>query len=282
MNTLNYEQDLADKLGELGKKLRQVREQKMMSLEQVAAKTLIQPRILNAIEQGKLEQLPEPVYTHGFIRRYAEALDLNGAEFASAFPAKPGMQRRSANRKQLPASPLRPIHLYVLYVVLIAAAASGLSYLTNRATSIPQPLPQSEATPPASTSTKASPPNASSATGPEKSLAPTQKAPGPNQPVNVGVTLQQDSWMEVIVDGKRQFEGVLPRGTKRSWTAKENLTVRAGNAGGVLVTYSDVQAKPMGANGAVEELTIRAKDISDSPQRVSPASPQPAATSADQ
>jgi len=277
MNTLNYEQDLADKLGELGKKLQQVREQKMMSLEQVAAKTLIQPRILNAIEQGKLEQLPEPVYTQGFIRRFAEALDLDGAEFASTFPAKPGVQRRP-DWHQLPAAPLRPIHLYVLYVVLIVAAASGLSYLTNRAT----PTPQSEATTPASASTKSSAPNTPSTTGPAKISTLVPKTPRPNQPVKVDVTLQQESWMEVIADGKREFEGVLPRGTKRTWTAKENLTVKAGNSGGVLVTYSDVQARPMGANGAVEELTIRAKDISTSPQLVSPASPQPAATSVGQ
>jgi len=283
MNTLNYEQDLAEKLGELGAKLQQVREQKLMSLEQVAAKTMIQPRLLNAIEQGKLEQLPEPVYTQGFIRRFAEALGLDGAEFASAFPAKPGVQRRSPTWKQLPAAPLHPIHLYVLYVVLIVAAASGLSYLTNRSTPTTQPAPQSQApTQAAATSKTPSQANAPSATGSEKTATPAQKPPVlPNQPLKVGVTLQQDSWMEVIADGKRQFEGVLPSGTKRTWTAKENLTVKAGNAGGVLVTYNDAQAKPMGANGAVEELTIRAKDVVTSPRpSASPVAPQPAASSA--
>jgi len=273
MNTLNSEQALAEKLGELGAKLRQVREQKRMSLEQVAAKTMIQPRILNAIEQGRLEQLPEPVYTHGFIRRFAEALDLNGAEFASAFPVKPGVQRRSPDWKQLPAAPLRPIHLYVLYVVLIVAAASGLSYLT-RSTPTTQPASQSQApTPAAATSKTSAKANAPSATGPEKTPKPAAKLPVPNQPVKVAVTLQQASWMAVVADGKREFEGVLLPGTKRTWTAKEKLTVRAGNAGGVLVTYNDIQAKPMGANGTVEELTIQPQDTVTSPQPSASSSP---------
>lgn len=259
MNTLDYEQDLVDKLGELGLRLRQIREQKQMSLEQVSAKTMIQPRVLQAIEAGKLEQLPEPVYTQGFIRRFAEALDLNGAEFASAFPARPKIKQHSPDWNRLPTPQLRPIHLYLLYVVLIIGAGSGLSYLINRSTVNgttqssgiqPQttPFPETRITPKTSTRPPNSEPLEAGST-----LAPVQETVK-GQAVNtvqVDVTVKQESWLEIIADGKSEFEGTLPPGTQRRWTAKQKLVVRSGNAGGVLTTSDGTPAQPLGEPGTV-------------------------------
>jgi hypothetical protein len=45
----------------------------------------------------------------------------------------------------------------------------------------------------------------------------------------------------------------LSEGTERSWSAKNLIRVRSGNAGGVMVAYNGKQAKPMGDPGAVEE-----------------------------
>lgn len=62
--------------------------------------------------------------------------------------------------------------------------------------------------------------------------------------------------MEVIVDGQRVYEGILAPGTQRTWTAKQKLVMRAGNAGGVLVAVNGTQPKPMGQAGAVEEAVF--------------------------
>jgi len=81
-----FDNEQADKVVELGTQLRQSREEQSLSLKAISGKTKIQLRLLEAIEAGELDQLPPPVYTQGFIRRFAEALGLNGPEFASAFP----------------------------------------------------------------------------------------------------------------------------------------------------------------------------------------------------
>ncbi len=284
MNTLDYEQDLIEKLGELGSQLRQVREQKQMSLEQVSAKTMIQPRLLKAIEAGKLEQLPEPIYTHGFIRRFAEALDLNGAEFASAFPARARVQPRSHSWTQLPAPQLRTFHLYLLYVVLIIAAASGLSYLLNRSTvgtsttPVPSLQPGTASRPAGAGSQAAKPPNkAAAVNGLNNTSAPVQtaKSPAIAQTVQVDVTIKQESWLEIVADGKTEFEGILPPETQRTWTAKQQLVIRAGNAGGVFVTADKTPAQPLGQPGAVETKTFESTSSpTGSPQPATPASPQ--------
>src|SRR5579883_2700497 len=122
----------AERLRELGYHLQQLRQNQHISLETVAAKTMIPVRLLIAIETGNLEQLPEPVYIQGFIRRYADAIGMNGSEFAGAFPTQPILKVAKASWRGTVQAQLRPLHLYLLYMVLVIGAVSGLSYLLNR------------------------------------------------------------------------------------------------------------------------------------------------------
>ena len=105
----------------------------------------------------------------------------------------------------------------------------------------------------------------------ENNLASDGVKPTPSQPeivsqtnsfsaikkeVQVGVTLKETSWIQVIADGKTTFEGTLEQGSKRTWKAQKELTVKAGNAGGVLVSVNQEQAKKMGKLGQVEQLRV--------------------------
>jgi cytoskeletal protein RodZ len=99
-----------EQLSELGTLLRSARQQQDQSLEVMAEKTLIRPSLLAAIEQGDLDGLPEPVYIRGLLRRYGDALNLDGETLASQFFTPPRIQRPSW--KETPAAQLRPLHLY--------------------------------------------------------------------------------------------------------------------------------------------------------------------------
>jgi cytoskeletal protein RodZ len=246
-------------LAGLGSRLKQVRESQSLSLEQMSARTLVSKRMLAAIEQATLEHLPEPVYIQGFIRRYADALGMNGAEFASDFPADVVMtvNRRPMGQNFSVQAQLRPLHLYVLYMVLVGSAVSGLSYVLNR-TSSPIVI-----TPPQATIAPTGAPNAPGLPG---SAGPAMAAARPAVPANpdaaqkklvqVAVKFTDQSWIRVMTDGKMNFEGVLPQGTQRLWTADKQIVVRAGNAGGVIVSLNNGQAKPLGMPGSVEEVTF--------------------------
>jgi cytoskeleton protein RodZ len=74
-----------EQLKAIGAKLSEARQQQSVTLEEIAAKTYIPLRLLGAIEAGKLEQLPEPVFIQGFIRRYADALGLDGPALSKEF-----------------------------------------------------------------------------------------------------------------------------------------------------------------------------------------------------
>nr|WP_238392975.1 RodZ domain-containing protein [Myxacorys almedinensis] len=62
------------------------RQHRSVSLQEVAAKTYIPLRLLNAIEAGRMDLLPEPVFVQGFIRRYADLLGLDGTSISKEFP----------------------------------------------------------------------------------------------------------------------------------------------------------------------------------------------------
>ena len=84
MNHLNPAQ--VEQLKEIGAYLRQIRQEVSIPIEEISAKTLIRLGMLKAIEEGQPDQLPEPVFVQGFIRRYADALGLDGVALAKTFP----------------------------------------------------------------------------------------------------------------------------------------------------------------------------------------------------
>jgi cytoskeletal protein RodZ len=246
------EEEQAEKLRYIGDKLRQKRLEQALSIEEAAAKTLIRQHLLVAIEKGLLEELPEPVYIQRFIRQYAQALDLDAEVIASSFPL--GKSNRTANNKPgwsliSPVIQLRPIHLYVLYVIAIAFAVNTLSRsLSSSQWQTNNQLPE---LPIVADRTKPALPKSNNV----ESVSATPKV---NKQIQIGVTLKASSWIRVVADGKIAFQGLLPSGTQRTWVAKDNLTVLAGNAGGVLLTINQKESKQMGNLGEVQELTFAA------------------------
>ncbi len=255
-------------LTDLGRRLQHLREMKELSLEQVAASTLVSKRMLAAIEQARVEHLPEPVYIQGFIRRYADVLGVNGAALASEFPAEtPLTEQRQSMTKRFPVqAQLRPLHLYLLYMVLVGIAISSLSYILNRTASpivigAVQTDPIAPIAPASPNPTNGpNPSGGNPGNNPANPSSPNGSSAVPNtaaeKTVRVAVKLTDQSWIRVMTDGKMDFEGVLPQGTQRLWTADKQIVVRAGNAGGVIVSLNNGQAKPLGEPGSVEEVTF--------------------------
>lgn len=71
-------------LQELGAVFKQERERRGLSVEDVVQRTKISRRNLLAIEAGRKEDLPHPVYAKGFVKNYARLLDLDPEEYAAA------------------------------------------------------------------------------------------------------------------------------------------------------------------------------------------------------
>jgi cytoskeletal protein RodZ len=245
----------ATKLSEIGVRLSQSRRQLDISLESVAERTHIQTRLLKAIEEGRLEDLPESVYVQSFIRQYANAIGLNGLHFASEFAnSSDPVRDRAPWFKRFPllsAIHLQPIHLYAGYLVLVGVSVQGVSGLVSQSNVQPELSQESLQ------KFKESLPVSTVPMGPNpKTVSIQPSTANPGQGVRVGVTLTDQSWVRVVADGKETFEGVLAEGTTRNWNAQKQLVVRAGNAGAIMVSFNEGKAKPLGAPGTVQEVAF--------------------------
>ncbi|MFM7365042.1 MAG: helix-turn-helix domain-containing protein [Cuspidothrix sp.] len=235
----------SEKLLQLGTQLARTRQEQDLTLDELVLLTRIPRRLLQAIEEGNLADLPEPIYIQGLIRQFADVLGLDGVEFASHFPLGSQSVLFPSAPKHLSIPQLRPIHLYILYILVIFSSVNGLSHLLN-----PSSLQVSNRQ-----------------TQPNSELKPTEQKVANNtlissqnsQSVQVGVTLKASSWISVVTDGKTAFEGVLPEGTSRSWQANQQLTVKTNNAGVVLMSVNRQKAKEMGEIGKPEEIRIAAR-----------------------
>ncbi|WP_457572245.1 helix-turn-helix domain-containing protein [Desulfovulcanus sp.] len=89
---------------ELGQKLKQEREAKGISLEQIQQKTKISVHILKAIEQGDTSLLPHPVYAKGFVQNYARNLGLDWRDIGEQFASLYSVDDEYENLEELPTS----------------------------------------------------------------------------------------------------------------------------------------------------------------------------------
>ena len=91
----------------IGKGLRQAREARNLSLEQVAQATHIRLRFLQALEAEQFELLPSPAQVRGFLRAYASYLKLDAASLLATLdgkaPPSPQAELPAAEPVELPA-----------------------------------------------------------------------------------------------------------------------------------------------------------------------------------
>jgi len=241
-----------------GEELRRERLIRSVSLEEISAATKISVRLLTALEASDVRKLPAPVFTRGFIRAYARHLGLDMDEMVNAYLADvaPDRSKEAAPRKgRMRSRFLRGRRGAAGSIVVVVAAVllvSGLIVRPERraapAASAPRPVApvtfKNVAVSPAPAPAPASNPAAGEQPPPEASPAPTSG-------VRLVLEFDQDSWTEVSADGQRIFSGLIRRGTRREFDAREGFRLSFGNAGGVRVTLDGRALEPLGTAGQV-------------------------------
>jgi len=141
-------------MSKLGDQLRAQRERKGITLEQAAGDTRIREKFLKALEDGDYRSLPGPVYTRGFLRNYAEYLDLETDELLMLYHHESGRPAEPVQTRTF--KPYRPIARRglvfrpVIFLPVIILAGVGLfgGYIYYQLTTFAT-LPRLEITDPA-------------------------------------------------------------------------------------------------------------------------------------
>ena len=122
---------------QIGQELLRARESRSLSVFQLHTQTLVPMHHIEALETGRLHELPEDVYIRGFIRRIGNALGLNGIGIAASLPepdpVKSVVPSWYNNSTALPGFQLNSVHLYLGYTALIAGAIGGLGLMSKQA-----------------------------------------------------------------------------------------------------------------------------------------------------
>lgn len=230
-------------LHEIGGRLRQWREYYGWSIEEISARTQLQPRLIHAIESGQLAILPEPVYVTGMIKRYGDCLGLDGAGIAKNLPAwqsadaKPVQTISSRTTSFVIAPRMKPLHMYLGYMIVIVGMGAGISHLINDSVK-----PKSAILLPAVVT------------------KPQSAIPSPTTPlpiVKIGITVKQPAWAQIGIDGTTKFTGNLQVGNQLNWEATKQITINTNNAGALILSRDHQSPQPVGKLGEKQQVTIK-------------------------
>lgn len=118
----------------VGAQLAAERARQSLELSDIAARTRIPLRHLEAIESGKHDGLPALPYSAGFVKSYASMLGLDGQAISRAFRAQIGDERRAHFEPEAyePVDPSRVPTRLLAMVALGVALLLGMGYLLLR------------------------------------------------------------------------------------------------------------------------------------------------------
>lgn len=250
----------------VGQRLREAREARGLSLEEVAAQTRIPIRHLRSIEDGKYEELPALTYTVGFGRNYANAIGLDGAEIGRELREQLGGTQRAStisteyyappDPARVPSRPLAWI-AGLLALVLIAGYVIWRSQLGSEEEAQPapveqQPVQQQQVQP----------------------AAPPQPQAAAGQPVTLTAT--GPVWMRVYEQGGATIveRTLQPGETYQVPTTATRPMLRVGAPEALRVTVGQTAIPQLGPSGQpIGDVSLRSEDLAARAQGQAPATP---------
>ena len=201
-----------------GQWLRRQREVREIGLREIAETSKISVRYLEALEQDRFDLLPAPVFARGFLREYSKFVGLDPDEvvnyFISALPEEVGEEEE---REKPPGdSRSRFVGPLVVVLLLLLGVAALFSHLASRGRGEAQPGPQN-------------PPAQTQQTFPGQ---PTEDEVS-DAPIRLALDFNQNSWVEVYIDGERRVSELRVQGESLRAEAERELRVTLGNVAGV-------------------------------------------------
>jgi cytoskeletal protein RodZ len=256
----------------VGERLRAAREEKGLSLEDIAAQTRIPQRHLESLETADWDKLPAPTYTTGFAKSYASAVGLDRSEIGEQLRAEMGGARSPNATAEVfePADPARtmPKSLVFATIAAVVVLIVVMSWLNRR--SLDQTDEPSVVAPaPAPTQAAQQPP--APAAGPPAQAQPAQ---GP-----VVLTATAPAWVRVTDQGKTIFESTMQPGQTYQVppTASAPL-LRVGAPEAVRISVGTAVAPPVGPAGQVtSNVSLKPADLMRGPGQPSAPPAAPAA-----
>jgi cytoskeleton protein RodZ len=292
-------------LPSFGEKLKQEREKRKITLEQISSSTKIGTRMLQALEEDKFHQLPGGIFNKGFVRAYSRFVGLDEdqivADYLQASGDAPPVSTEIVSREEaaresadhisrMEASTSEaprqiPWGLFAAVLLLIALVLYLWShhrseYAKEPVAAVPNTAPGQMSG--AVSSTTSNPSGGESPPAPAKTTQPSTAATiaKPKQdsstvaiPEEFTVVIQarEESWISITTDGNKVSSELLEAGAERAVRARKEVILKIGNAGGVDLRLDGKKLAAGGEFGEVKTVTL-------GPHGIVPDAPEPTIT----
>lgn len=265
----------------LGQKLRQEREKRGLTIEQLSAQTRINVQYFQSIEADDTASLPGGFFYRSFVRQYARLMDLPESDYESVLNQSLAEETaQSAGRDTV--LPDREIvvppiptgrfdaalevrrwawRLGTLVVVLALCSGVYTFWQRWRVQQEDQRLAAAKAEPVVQKPAEAKPAPSAPAPEPMQASVLPQATKPPVLPgegaVRLVIRATEMTWVGVWQGDKQLFADVIHAGETRGFGATTRLRIRLGNAGGVQMEWNGQAVQPVGPKGQVRTVEFR-------------------------
>lgn len=235
----------------VGQRLREAREAKGLSVEDIAAQTRIPTRHLSSLEESDWDKLPAATYSIGFAKNYAGAIGLDRNEIGEQLRAEMGGARPSYAHTEVyeAADPARTMPKGLVFGALAALLllVLGLTWFNGRS------LEPEEATAEAE--------NVPAAAAPAVNAPAPAPVPVAAQPVTLTAT--DAVWIEIKDGATILKQGEMARGERYELPANAVAPMlTTGKPEALSVTVGAQQAPAVGEAGrTVSGVSLKAADL---------------------
>lgn len=239
----------------IGAKLKKIRLEKGLTLEEVHKQTKIHLNILRAIEEESLVNF-SPVYIKGFVKIYCNFLGINPSEcipeYSQAQAPLRSLPQEQQKKISLPIIGM-PSKTTVLIVAVLAIVVIGLFNFGKSRAVAPKQAKRKEIA------------KLQKSKAPSAVLKSQPKEQAVSSVIRLGIRAKEDCWIQLKADGKVIFQNILRKGRFENWQAKEKIEFSLGNAGVVELEVNGKIIPALGRRGqAVKNILLTKAGLSTS------------------
>jgi cytoskeleton protein RodZ len=248
----------------VGTRLREAREKRGYSLDEINARTRINSRNLIAIEHDEVGDISSPFFYRSFVRQYAEEVGLDFRVIAPAVEHFAGNMRQpdlpgQGEHEPVRVAPIKPRLKRDFSWVVPAAVFVGLIVLGSGGYSAWKRYGSLAAIQTLSVSSlvhgqRAEAKRAAVAErSPLNTSAPAEVADPAPPPISDRIHLElaaiEPTWLTVTADGKPAYTGILEPAEVKVLEGEQSAKLKTGNAGGVNITFNGKAIGSIGPRG---------------------------------
>ncbi len=229
----------------IGQILKEKREEKGLTVIDISDSLCLRKSLVTAIEEGKWDMLPHEVYVRGYLKEYAQLLDVHDdiaaelnkdAEENTPSVEIPIQQKAPSESKHVK----KRVIIYPLIFVLVIAFFVLNQLYKERSASKQVPR---QATEPASV-------NVAPINNDKQNLSEYAEIK------KLLITCHERTWISVVIDSEEKKEFMLNPQDILVLNAKENFDLLIGNAGGVKLLLNGKEVELTGQSGEVKRIKV--------------------------